>query len=749
MHTNCFGQWGVRIALSLFSISYCFQTCSGATSSLAASPVAVAPGSTASISLLFSSGSGAAAALQWTLNLPASVTSFTVQPGPATSAAGKTLSCSGRACLIAGLNANAIGNGVVATITATIASNASGSSSVQLTNIVEAELDGSAGSITGVPGSLTISGSAGVAVSITPSTATLSNGQTAQFSATVTGSSNTAVTWSLNPPVGSLNAGVYTAPASIGSAQTVTVTATSVADTSKSASAIVTLTPSSSGSTGMSIWPASATPAAFMPTYMPIELGVKFRSDVAGVITGIRFYKAPGDNSQHTGSLWSSGGALLATGAFTNETASGWQQLTFSTPVAINANTTYIASYHTSGFGIDAGYFRTHGFDNGPLHALQNGVDGANGVYLYGPDEQFPSSPSDSNNYWVDVIFTANAAAPQPNPPPPPGSSIWANSATPSIPFYVDDPIEVGVKFRSDVAGTITGIRFYKGAGNTGTHTGSLWSSTGALLATGTFANETATGWQVLTFATPVPISANTTYIASYHTNTGLSVDLGYFQSHGADNAPLHALQSYVDGANGVFIYGPGGTFPSLSSGGNNYWVDVFFNPVAPPPPSPPASTGSSIWPSSATPAMFIPTHVPIELGVKFRSDVAGKITGIRFYKVAGDTGPHTGSLWTSEGALLATGTFMNETASGWQQLTFSTPVAITAKTTYIASYHTTAFGIDPGYFQTHGFDNAPLHALQSGVDGVNGVYRYGPGGQFPSTPSDNNNYWVDIVFVY
>src|SRR5262249_45060446 len=97
------------------------------------------------------------------------------------------------------------------------------------------------------------------------------------------------------------------------------------------------------------------------------------------------------------------------------------------------------------------------------------------------------------------------------------GATIWPNSAYPSIgaaPLYI--PMEVGVKFRSDVAGSIAGIRFYKGAGNNGTHTGSLWSSTGTLLATGAFVNETATGWQQLTFASPVAIAANTTYIASY-----------------------------------------------------------------------------------------------------------------------------------------------------------------------------------------------------------------------------------------
>ena len=87
------------------------------------------------------------------------------------------------------------------------------------------------------------------------------------------------------------------------------------------------------------------------------------------------------------------------------------------------------------------------------------------------------------------------------------------------------------------------GIRFYKGNGITGTHTGSLWSETGTLLATGTFTNETLSGWQVLQFSSPVAISANTTYVASYNTDTGAySVSLHYFLTQGGDNAPLHAL---------------------------------------------------------------------------------------------------------------------------------------------------------------------------------------------------------------
>ena len=79
----------------------------------------------------------------------------------------------------------------------------------------------------------------------------------------------------------------------------------------------------------------------------------------------------------------------------------------------------------------------------------------------------------------------------------------------------------VGVRFRADTNGTITGVRFYKGAANTGTHVGNLWTNTGTLLATATFSGETASGWQQVTFSSPVAVTANTTYVASYHTNTG------------------------------------------------------------------------------------------------------------------------------------------------------------------------------------------------------------------------------------
>ncbi len=158
--------------------------------------------------------------------------------------------------------------------------------------------------------------------------------------------------------------------------------------------------------------------------------------------------------------------------------------------------------------------------------------------------------------------------------------SIWNNSTTPSL---LADPdtaaTEVGLKFRADVNGYIKGIRFYKSTTNTGTHVGTLWSSSGKQLARATFSNETASGWQQVNFATSVAITANTVYVVSYHTNVGhYSVDDGYFANSGADNPPLHALSNGASGGNGVYNYSSTPTFPNSTYNSSNYWVDVVFN---------------------------------------------------------------------------------------------------------------------------------------------------------------------------
>ncbi|MEQ1832053.1 MAG: N,N-dimethylformamidase beta subunit family domain-containing protein, partial [Candidatus Eisenbacteria bacterium] len=149
----------------------------------------------------------------------------------------------------------------------------------------------------------------------------------------------------------------------------------------------------------------------------PIELGMKFRSSVDGTVTAIRYYKGAGTTGTHLGHLWSAAGVQLAEVTFTGETASGWQEATLSSPVAITANTTYVVSQHSASgdYPFTNPYF-TSAVVNGPLRALANGEEGPNAVYAYTAAPSFPTSNFQSSNYFVDVVF-ATAAGPDVTPP--------------------------------------------------------------------------------------------------------------------------------------------------------------------------------------------------------------------------------------------------------------------------------------------------------------------------------------------
>src|SRR5215468_311026 len=167
--------------------------------------------------------------------------------------------------------------------------------------------------------------------------------------------------------------------------------------------------------------------------------------------------------------------------------------------------------------------------------------------------------------------------------------SIWGPATTPQT-IDSGDPaaITVGVKFQADTFGYVTGIRFYKASTNTGTHIGSLWSSTGQLLANATFSGETASGWQQVNFSQPVQINKNTTYIASYFAPRGhYSADGSYFYTTpplgtnptitNVDSPPLHALRNTNGVVNGVFTYASSSAFPTSTTDATNYYVDPVF----------------------------------------------------------------------------------------------------------------------------------------------------------------------------
>lgn len=422
--------------------------------------------------------------------------------------------------------------------------------------------------------------------------------------------------------------------------------------------------------------------------------------------------------------------------------------------------------------------------------------------------------------------------------PGPAGQSLFAANEGPTGGSVQENsPLELGMKFSASASGTITGIRFYKAAGDTGPHTGSIWSANGTLLATVSFIGESASGWQTAAFSNPLQISAGTTYVASYHTTGSYVATSGYFTS-----AHTNGALTGLAGANGVYSYGSGTTFPTSSYQSSNYWVDVVFNqstsntaPVAAndngyttysntalsiaaasllandtdADGDPLSITGASggvngtvTFNSQTNSVTFTPvtgyTGVAsftysisdghggtssatvnltvnsqpgggtttslftgadtsgvtaandpnsVELGVKFIASANGQITGLTYYKSAQDTGTHVGSLWTASGQLLAQANFINETASGWQTVSFSQPINVTAGTTYVASYHSNGFYSATANYFTTDHTSGALTAPASSVSGGNGVYAYGSGSLFPTSSYNASNYWVDVLY--
>ena len=689
------------------------------------------------------------------------------------------------------------------------------------------------------------------------------------------------------------------------------------------------------------LWDDSAVPAvAATSDSRAVNLGVRFTATEDLEISGVRFYKGPGNTGTHVGSLWNAAGTLLAQATFTGESTAGWQEVLFDQPVTVTAGATYVASYHApvGAYAATAGYFSTD-HTKGPLTApaLSGGV--GNGVYRYGASPAFPTTSFGATNYWVTPVYVVppdltppalSVTAPadgttrvrldtliratfdEPVVPESvdvavtgadgvvegvasfdqssstvtftpeteldpdtvysvavsavdlsgnataapltfgfttseggPVATLWDESTAPGTPAVTESrAIEVGVRYSAAEDGYVTGIRFYKGDGNGGTHVGSLWTASGELLARATFTYESSTGWQEVVFVEPVPVTAGVTYVASYHAPKGhYAAASGYFgQAH--VNGVLTAPSSSSSGGNGIYRYAAAPVFPNSSYGSTNYWVTPVFE--EPPDTVPPglastspadgdtgvdleavvtatfdelidpdsvvltvsaggaevagsttldaASSTVTFTPASAltaatsytvavsaadvagnsTPAglsfdfttasaavlaaLWEPSVVPavpatsdaaaVNVGVAFTSSEPVLVTGIRFYKGSGNTGTHVGSLWSASGQLLGRATFTGETATGWQEVSFSEPVLISAGTKYVASYHAPKgrYAVTSNYFTT-AYTSGPLTALKSIPGSLNGVYSYGAAPAMPTAAYRASNYWVSPVY--
>jgi hypothetical protein len=518
-----------------------------------------------------------------------------------------------------------------------------------------------------------------------------------------------------------------------------------------------------------SLWGSNVTPPApdsSDPT--PSEVGVKFTSDTFGAISGLRFYKATGNTGTHVGSLWTGDGQRLAQATFTNETASGWQTVSFASPVQVQPNTTYIASYHAPNghYTATANYFYRapapgpnggSTADSPPLHATRNTGSTVNGVYSYGPSSSFPTSSFGAANYWVDVVFspaavpgqvtnvTASAAgrtsATVSWSAPATGGAVTSYTITAYVGGTAQTPAVINGTPPATTT-TVTGLS----TGTTYTFTVRASNPNGAGLASA--ASNAVTPLTAVPPSAPTGVSAEAASQSARVSWTTPSAD---------GDSPItgYAVTPYVGSTAQTPVQASASATSAMVSGltnGTSYTFKVAATNAA--------GTGASSAASNAvtpqqtifdlaTPALADSADTrSVELGVQFKADYSGSILGMRFFKSAANTGTHVGSLWTAAGTRLAQATFTNETASGWQTVTFATPVAVTAGTTYVASYFAPSghYSADTGTLNS-GVDNPPLHALANSV-APNGLYAYATTSTFPNSTYAGTNYYVDVMYA-
>jgi hypothetical protein len=488
------------------------------------------------------------------------------------------------------------------------------------------------------------------------------------------------------------------------------------------------------------------------------ELGMEFTSTKAGQIDAIRYYKASSETGPHEGKIWSSNGTLLATVTFTNETASGWQQQALPTSLTIQPNTTYVVSVNVNSYYVATNNGIASTLTNGDISAV---ADGSNGVYNVSPG-LFPTQSYQNSNYFRDIVFTPTGANPSNNP----GSVTLSGTTTQNqtLTANVTDPdnltgATINYQWQQLTNGTWTNI-----AGATSQSLNLTQAQVGnQVRATATYIDALGTSENVTSTPTAAVANVNdlgtvaisgTTTVGNTLTATvadpdGLTgVTIAYQWQRSSNNGQTW---TNVTGATSQTL-ALDSSFVGQQTRVNTIYTDALGGSENVFSPSTAAITSApspqTLF-SNQTPALTNVTDGSgsagdYELGMEFTSTKAGQIDAIRYYKASSETGPHEGKIWSSNGTLLATVTFTNETASGWQQQALPTSLTIQPNTTYVVSVNVNSYYVATNNGIASTLTNGDISAV---ADGSNGVYNVSPG-LFPTQSYQNSNYFRDIVFT-
>ena len=158
------------------------------------------------------------------------------------------------------------------------------------------------------------------------------------------------------------------------------------------------------------------------------------------------------------------------------------------------------------------------------------------------------------------------------------------------------------------------------------------------------------------------------------------------------------------------------------------------------------AASSRTIWGQSKPVGVSLDQDkTSAELGTTFTPATGGRVTAIRFYKLVGQTGTHTGSIWAPNGTRLATVSFTNESSAGWQTASLEKPVALRSGCNYTVSYRVPAGG---RYATTANFTGKSKSSVLKVSERDSGVYSYRAPGTYPRSKWHSSQYWVDVNFV-
>lgn len=512
---------------------------------------------------------------------------------------------------------------------------------------------------------------------------------------------------------------------------------------------------------------------------VPVTLGTRFSATIDGVLSGLEFYRSPGETGPHTGWLYSTAGDVIAEVTFPDISATGWQYAEFDTPVPIVADTEYVAAYRSNGT-----YPVTPAGLGEPLQVGPLRTSETSGHYSYA--SEYPASRV-STSYLVDVRFQPESlpvTATITERSPAAGStdaavdtgivatfseglepgaylqvstgqgtvtgSVTSSNAGKTLTFTPDEPlpaatvvtvapkniigsesgeatiapwtfrtvgdiqglrtflgeqqpgqlnpgdnaaVELGVKLTTQKDIKVHALRYFQGPQGLGEHTGSIWDSSGNLLATAAYADASEPGWQIVYLDAPIELQANSEFTVSYHAPAGGYVFTPADFANGKTDGVLG-----LAGTNGLFSYGPS-DIPSSSWNNSNYFADLVYTvtddssspeptePTEPTVPTDPAGVPMDIADRSPA-AAASNVELDSKISVTFNQELAAG-AGL---DVTTDDGAIAGSVAASNGGKTLTFTPTQVLPSG-------TIIRVGPKN--IAGVGTEAAIIDPWSFRT------------------------------------------------